>query len=353
MSSSSAVAPVATQLWFTAPGQVELRELLLAPPGPGEVRVEVSCSALSAGTELLVYRGQLPDDMSLDASLQALQHKPGYPLQYGYASVGVVQELGIDVDSSWLGKRVFAFVPHASHYLATTEQLIAIPADIDTEAAVFLANMETAVNLVQDGKPGIGERVAIVGQGIVGLLLASLLAQFPLAHLAALDRLPARRAQALQLGVSQAYDPAATADLEALKALHTNAQRAGADLIYEVSGAPEALNLAVHLSGYGSRIVVGSWYGSNSAPVALGGEAHRNRLSITTSQVSTLAPELSGRWDKSRRFDIVWEQLRRVRPQRLITHRVPLAQAAALYQQLHHNPADVVQALFIHSASHV
>lgn len=350
MSSSAASVPVtATQLWFTAPQQVELREQELPAPGPGEVLVEVICSALSAGTELLVYRGQLPAGMSLDASLQSLQHKPAYPLQYGYASVGTVRQMGADVDADWLGRRVFAFQPHASHYVAAIEHLIAVPDDIETEAAVFLANMETAVNLLQDGKPGIGERVAVVGQGIVGLLLSSLLAQFPLAHLAVFDMLAARRGRALQLGVTFAGDPASETDMGGLADRYA---AAGADLIYEVSGVPDALNLAVQLSGYGSRIVIGSWYGSKSASVALGGDAHRNRLCITTSQVSTLAPELSGRWDKDRRFEVVWEQLRKVRPQQLITHRVPLAEAATLYQQLHQRPADILQALFIHSASY-
>jgi len=122
----------------------------------------------------------------------------------------------------------------------------------------------------------------------------------------------------------------------------------GADLIYEVSGAPEALNLAIDLSGYCSRIVVGSWYGSKTAAIALGGEAHRNRLRISTSQVSTLAPELSGRWTRERRFALCWDMLRRTTPQVLITHRIPFAAAATLYSLLHETPGDVMQAVFVY-----
>ena len=122
--------------------------------------------------------------------------------------------------------------------------------------------------------------------------------------------------------------------------------RIDADLIYEVSGHPEALNLAVALAGYTSRIVIGSWYGNKSISVDLGGPAHRNRLQLITSQVSTLAPSLGGRWNKQRRFDVAWEMIRRLDPAQLITHTVPLADADELYRQLHEQQSDIVQPLF-------
>lgn len=346
--SRSTQAESAAQLWFTAPLQVEVREVVLPPPGPGQLRVRTRLSAVSAGTEMLVYRGQIPADMALDASLAALQGAAAFPLQYGYACVGEVQAVGEGVDATWLGRRVFSFAPHASQFLARVEDVIPIPDAVPCEAAVFLANMETAVNLLQDGNPALGERVVVIGQGIVGLLLDSLLARCPLHSLLAVEALPARRARALQLGVHAAFDPLDERVLQALRAqLHEGAV-AGADLIYEVSGAPEALNLALDLSGYCSRIVIGSWYGSKSAPLALGGAAHRNRLRISTSQVSTLAPELSGRWTKARRFALCWDMLARTQPAALITHRVPLRDAAALYQHLHESPADLLQAVLVH-----
>jgi 2-desacetyl-2-hydroxyethyl bacteriochlorophyllide A dehydrogenase len=339
----------AAQLWFTAPLQVEVREVALPAPGSGELLVHTRLSAVSAGTELLVYRGQIPADMALDASLAALKGAAAFPLQYGYACVGEVQAVGAGVDAAWRGRRVFAFAPHASQFLARVEDLLPIPDDVPFEAAVFLANMETAVNLLQDGAPALGERVVVIGQGIVGLLLDSLLARCPLQRLLALDALPARRARALQLGVQAAFDPLDDDAVQTLRAqLHEGEAVAGADLIYEVSGSPQAMNLALDLSGYCSRIVIGSWYGSKSAPLALGGAAHRNRLRISTSQVSTLAPELSGRWTKQRRFALCWDMLGRTKPEALITHRVPLQEAAALYQRLHESPADVLQAVLVH-----
>jgi 2-desacetyl-2-hydroxyethyl bacteriochlorophyllide A dehydrogenase len=347
--SRSTPGDTAAQLWFTAPLQVEVLEVVLPPPGPGQLRVRTRLSAVSAGTEMLVYRGQIPADMALDASLAALQGAAAFPLQYGYACVGEVQDVGEGVDMSWLGRRVFSFAPHASQFLPRVEDVIPIPDAVPFEAAVFLANMETAVNLLQDGNPALGERVVVIGQGIVGLLLDSLLARCPLHSLLALDALPARRARALQLGVHAAFDPMDESALQALRAhMHESDAVAGADLIYEVSGSPQALNLALDLSGYCSRIVIGSWYGSKSAPLALGGAAHRNRLRISTSQVSTLAPELAGRWTRARRFALCWDMLERTQPEALITHRVPLHEAPALYQHLHESPAEVLQAVLVH-----
>lgn len=335
------------ELWFTAPGEVAVRQTEIAQPAAGQVLVATHCSAISAGTELLLYRGQIPQQMALDTSIASLQEQSTYPLRYGYASVGRIVRLGEGVDKNWLNRRVFAFQPHGSHFLATPDQLIVIPDDVADEDAVFLANMETAVNLVQDGAPLLGERVAVLGFGVVGLLLASVLRQFPLQQLVGADALALRRDLAVQTGVTFVADPDSAADIAILREQLNDS----ADLIYEVSGAPAALNLAIELSGFASRIVIGSWYGEKSAPIFLGGDAHRNRLKITTSQVSSLAPELAGRWNKVRRFTVAWEMLRRVRPSQWISHRVPLAQAPEVYRQLDQNPQDHLQVLFIYSPS--
>jgi threonine dehydrogenase-like Zn-dependent dehydrogenase len=335
----------ARQLWFTAPHTVQVREALLEPAA-GEVLVQVICSAPSAGTELLVYRGQLPAALELDSSLPVLREQNGYPLRYGYASVGRVLACGAGVGEFWLGRRVFALQPHASHYLAEPSALIPIPDAISDEAAVFLANMETAVNLVHDGAPLLGERVAVLGLGIVGLLTSALLAQFPLAALHGIDPHPLRRATAAALPHMSTHDASTTAQRETLCA-QLRAQ-GGVDLLFEVSGEPQALALALDSSGYCSRIVVGSWYGNKPCARPLGGAAHRNRISIVTSQVSTLAPALAGRWTRTRRFDSAWAQLQRVQPQRWIDARVPLTQAPELYQRLHERIEAPLQALFVY-----
>lgn len=334
----------AEQLWFTAPQDVEVRSALINQPVSGQVWVRTLCSAVSAGTEMLVYRGQIPEQMALDATLDGMQAQLHYPLQYGYACVGEVIALGPDVDQAWLGQRVFSFQPHVSHFLADASHLIVVPDDIDVEAAVFLANMETAVNLVHDGAPLLGEHVVVLGQGIVGLLLTGILARYPLKALYTLDSFDRRRATSLTLGATASVDP--RVGLRELA--QTMATQQGADLLYEVSGVPDALNTAISLSGFDSRIVIGSWYGSKSAMIALGGDAHRNRLKISTSQVSTLATNISARWDKSRRFDVAWDMIRHMEPQQLITHRHALKNAASLYQRLDTHPGEVLQAVFVY-----
>ncbi len=337
---------IAQQLWFTDEFRVETRAQKLRSLKSGEVLVQSELSAVSAGTELLVYRGQIPADMALDANLDSLQHRPNYPLQYGYATVGRVIQVTSEVDIKWLGKRVFAFQPHASHFIATPANLIPVPDDICAAGAVFLANMETAVNLVQDGNPGLGEQVVVLGQGVVGLLLSSLLAHCPLTQLIAADGIATRRQRALVYGVTSTFDPLSANEIKSIKQQLATASTKGADLIYEVSGSPDTLNLAIELSGFASRIVIGSWYGNKSAAIALGGDAHRNHLKISTSQVSTISPELTGRWDKARRFDLTWKLIRERKPEKLITHCVSISEAAGLYESLDKNPGDILQAVF-------
>lgn len=337
----------AQQLWFSKPHAVEVREQTLSPPQAGQCLVKTRYSAISAGTEMLVYRGQVPDTLALDASLSALgADSIRYPLQYGYASVGVVEALGDGVDAAWLGQAVFAFQPHASHYLAKPAELIRLPDGIDLRDAVFLANTETAVNLVLDAQPRIGERVLVLGLGVVGLLTASALVNFPLSCLTAVDAVDRRRELAQQLGVT-VFDPRQEQDMAALQQqLQAGDASDGADLVLELSGNPAALNLAIERCAYGGRIVVGSWYGNKPVALDLGGRFHRNRINIVSSQVSSLAPELTGRWNKARRFAVAWEQIKKCQPAQFITHSMPLRDAAQAYQLLDKSPEQAVQIIF-------
>ncbi len=327
---------------FAAPRHITVVEDKAPDIRPDQVLVRAIVSGISAGTEMLFYRGQVPPDMPVDTSITSLAGPMGYPLKYGYALVGQVISVGADIDPAWRGRRVFAFHPHESHFTATPDELISVPDDIEAEDAVFLANMETAVNLVMDGRPMLGEHVGVIGQGVVGLLTTGLLAQFPLGRLVALDRYPLRLEVARTFGAHLALDPATRSD----DALHSAlAQGRGADLIYELSGNPAALNHAIALAGYHGRIVVGSWYGQKQALLDLGGRFHRQRIQIISSQVSTIAPEWSGRWDKARRFSVAWDMIRRLRPRRLVTHRVAVSEAAQVYALLDQQPEQALQAL--------
>ncbi|HZD56793.1 MAG TPA: zinc-binding alcohol dehydrogenase [Anaerolineales bacterium] len=331
-------------LSFDAPRQISIREEQIPAPKPGQVQVQTVLSGISPGTEMLVYRGEILRDLPVDESISALSGEFAYPLQYGYSAVGRVVGTGAEVDPGWMGQEVFALQPHASHFNVRPQELQMLPQDLAMEDAVFLPNMETAVNLVMDGAPLIGEQVAVFGQGIVGLLTCALLARFPLAGLVTLDRYASRRELSLKLGAQASLDPDDPQVFEQVRAhLHDPGADPGADLIFELSGVPAALDQAIAVAGFSGRVVVGSWYGSKRADLDLGGHFHRARLHLVSSQVSTLAPELSGRWDKQRRFRVAWEALRQIRPARFITQRFPFGRATEAYQLLDQNPGEAIQ----------
>ena len=336
------------QLWFVAPRRVEIREQPVPEPEPGQVLLKTLYSGISSGTELLAFRGQLPESLAVDENLDAVAGRAGaYPLQYGYACVCRVERAGAAVDPDWVGRTVFAFAPHASHHLSSVDGLQRLPDDVDPRAAVFLANMETAASLVQDGRPLLGERVLVLGQGVVGLLVSTLLSRFPLGGLYAVDRIAGRREAARQAGVQTCFDPDSDADLAALtETLNLDAPGGGADLVFELSGAPAALNLAVASCAYSGRIVVGSWYGNKRAELNLGERFHRHRISLVSSQVSRIDPALSGRWDKARRFDLAWEMIRKCQPAQFISHCLPLAEAQEAYRLLDEEQAQALQVVF-------
>ena len=333
-------------LYFEEPYRVSVHEQDMAPLAPDEVLVETIVSAISAGTELLFYRGQVPPHMAVDANLDALSGTVRYPLQYGYACVGRVRELGANVAREWHDHIVFAFQPHASHFIASPDTLLPVPETLAPHAAAFLPNMETAVNFVMDGAPRLGENICVLGQGVVGLLTTALLAQMPLARIITFDRFPKRRALATAFGAHKAYDPS---NDDEIKTVRDTFATIGADLTYELSGNPDALNLAIALTGFDGRIVIGSWYGEKRATLDLGGAFHRSRIRLISSQVSTLAPELTGRWTKARRMDVVWQALERADVARLVTHHIPLENAVSAYTMLDKHPQDTLQILFTYA----
>ncbi len=338
---------IRNSLLFQKPYEVACCAETLPRIGPGEVLVQAKFSAVSPGTEMLAYRGEIPEGISLDETIRALSGKAVYPFKYGYSSVGQVIEVGAGVDAEWLGRWVFAFHPHESHYAAEPPDLVRLPENIDPSEALFLPNMETAVNFVLDGRPMLGECILIFGQGLVGLLTTSILAVMPLGSLVTLDPYPLRQKLSLEVGARAALDPrrkdirAQLADL-----FFSISENRTPDLIYEISGNPQALNQAIAVAGFETRIVVGSWYGAKPARLNLGVEFHRNRIRLISSQVSTLASDHSARWTKSRRIHLAWDLIRRIQPSRFITHRFSIQEARQAYEMLHTNPDNSLQVVF-------
>jgi len=327
-------------VYFVRPYQVEVKSEPLPAIGAREVLIQTAVSAISAGTELLFYRGQVPAGMAVDASIKSMDHSVQYPLTYGYCSAGEVIATGCDVDATWLGRRVFAFHPHTSAFVADPSSLLPIPDSLSYEQAVFLPNMETAVNFVMDARPLFGERVTIFGLGVVGLLTLHLLRKFPLSQLLGVDSYAKRRAIAGAWGADVVLAPGA---------LDTQ-QDFDPDLILELSSNPAALSSAIQLAGYGTRILVGSWYGDKLASLPLGGRFHRNRVQIISSQVSTLDGQLSNRWSKARRLESAWTHLHSLPIDELITHRIPIESASDAYHLLDTQPDQALQILLTYES---
>jgi alcohol dehydrogenase len=327
---------ISRALYFVAPRSVEVRREEVKAPGDGEVLVATEASAISAGTELLLYRGQLDPETVVDERLPSLQGRFHYPVRYGYAAAGRVAGVGGNVPGDCHGRRVFAFEPHCSHFVARPEDLRFLPGAMTAELGSLLPTVETAASLVLDGRPLLGERVLVMGQGVVGLVTVALLARFPLARLVTVDRWEARRRLSIRLGAGEAVAPE---DLD----------ERDFDLVFEISGSPEALNLAIAAAGFEARVVVGSWYGEKRAPIDLGTHFHRRRLRIVSSQVSHLGPHLLSRWTKARRLDVALSALSELELESLVTHRFPVERAAEAYRLLDESPQDCLQVLLTYT----
>jgi 2-desacetyl-2-hydroxyethyl bacteriochlorophyllide A dehydrogenase len=324
-------------VWFTAPHRVEVRDEHLRAVGRHDVRVEALASAISHGTEMLVYRGHVPTDLPLD--LPTLAGSFAFPIKYGYASVGRVTETGAATSRLSRGDMVFCHHPHQSAYVVAETLPVRLPPGTAPDDAVFLANLETALNVVLDAHPYLGDRVIVFGQGVVGLLITQLL-QHAGAQVIAVDPIAERRAHAAALGAI-ALAPDAVRD-----GVHSLTGATGADLAIEVSGSPDALGEAVQLVAFQGTVVVCSWYGSKPVSLPLGDAFHRRRLRLVSSQVSHLDAALTPRWSRERRLETAIGMLPGLELRSLVSHRLPLARAAEAYALIDRSPEQVLQVVF-------
>lgn len=290
---------------------------------------------------MLLFNGEFPRDHATDSWLSSLTGDLKFPFKYGYSLVGSISALGDGVDRTLKHRAVFALNPHESAFIAKESQFQIIPDNIPHKDAVFLANAETTVNLILDGTPLVGEKVVVIGLGVVGLLTTALLATFPLEKLITFEPILSRRQSSKKLGAHETFDSGPQSVDQAQRSLGVQ----GADLVYELSGRPEALDLALALVGEEGRIVVGSWYGERKAAINLGGRFHRGRIKLISSQVGRIAPEHTGRWDRKRRFAEAWKLIDRVRPSQFVTHEFPFVDAGKAYKQLAEKPEETLAVL--------
>jgi 2-desacetyl-2-hydroxyethyl bacteriochlorophyllide A dehydrogenase len=288
--------------------------------------------------------------LAVDELFPSLPGRFAYPLTYGYATVGRVIDRGTHVSSDWQDAVVFAFQPHTSHFTARPSDVVPLDPGCEPEEAIFLANMESAVNFVMDGHPLLGEQVVVIGQGTVGLLTTALLAQIPLTRLITMDIFETRRDMSRAVGAHYSLDPSVSdlpSTVETYMA-HSDYHR-GADITFELSGSEQGLDQAIAVTGFSGRIIIGSWYGQKAVSADLGGTFHRSRIRLISSQVSTVDPRLTGRWTKARRLTVAKKLLREVNPRRFITHRIALDDAARAYALLDRNPEEALQVIFTYT----
>ncbi len=328
----------ARALWFTAPRAVEFRLESIPPPEEDEVRVRATASALSQGTEMLVYRGEVPEDLPLD--LPTLAGSFGFPIKYGYAVVGRVLDAGPDVESPAPGDTVFVHHPHQDVFVVPAEAPVRLPEGLDPLLGVFAANLETALNVVHDTPLRLGETALVFGQGVVGLLVTRLL-KLSGARVLTVDPLEKRRGLSLAGGAHKAFEPGEDLGVRVSEA---TAGR-GADVVVEVSGAGAALQAAIESVADEGTVVVASWYGTKPVSLALGGRFHRGRVRLRSSQVGRLNPGLSARWDRARRTETVVGLLGRLRLEDLVSHRIPFGEAPEAYRLVDERPEATVQVI--------
>jgi len=326
----------ARALWFAAPRAAELRPEKIPPPGPGEVRVCAVASAISHGTEMLVYRGEVPAGLPLD--LPTLAGSFGFPIKYGYAAVARVLDVGPGVSNLAPGDPVFVHHPHQSAFVVPAAMTVRLPDGLDPSRALFFANLETALNIVHDTPLRLGETAVVFGQGVVGLLVTRLLKLAGAGRVLAVDPIAGRRVLALAAGADDAVEP----DELPGRVFDGTAGR-GADVAVEVSGSGAALQAAVDAVAVEGTVVVASWYGAKPVTLALGGHFHRGRVRLRSSQVGSLDPALSSRWDRKRRTGAVLGLLPGLRLAELVSHRFPFEAAAEALRVVDERPGEAVQ----------
>lgn len=280
-----------TAYWTMAPRHGVLRTEPARPPREGEALVRTICSGISHGTEMLVHAGRVPGEVadSMRAPFQ-VGSWPG-PVKYGYLSVGMVEE-GPD---SLKGSRVFCLHPHQDRYVVPASALTRVPDEVPSDRAVLAGTVETAINALWDGGPRIGDRVAVMGAGMVGGVLAALLRSFPLDRFQLVDVNPSRSALASALGVELVHPDDAAADN---------------DLVFHCSASESGLARSLQLLGEEAELIELSWYGSVQPRVPLGAAFHSRRLTIRASQVGTIAAARRPRRTTSDRLALAMQMLR-------------------------------------------
>lgn len=305
--------------WIQEPGRGALVERPLPSLREGDVRVRTLYSGISRGTETLVFRGEVPESQRRTMRCPFQEGDFPGPVKYGYMSVGRVEE-GLGAEAAALeGRLVFCLHPHQDRYVVPADAVTPLPDGVPPERAVIAANMETAVNGVWDAAPGVGDRVVVVGAGVVGMLVAWLVARVPATDVVLVDPNPSRRAVAAALGVRFVTEAP---------------EDAQADIVIHASGNPAGLRDALAATGVEGRLVELSWYGSRPVSLPLGEGFHSRRITLRSSQVGRIPPDHAPRWDHRRRMALALRLLAEPALDALITGESPFEELPDVVERL-------------------
>ena len=314
---------IAQQFWIQSPGHGEIVQATLGAACEGDVLVAARYSGISRGTESLVFRGDVPSSLYADMRAPFQEGEFPGPVKYGYSSVGDV----IEGPAECRGRSVFCLFPHQDRYRVPIAAVTPLPADVPAPRAVLAANMETAVNVAWDAGPSVGDRVVVVGAGVVGLLVAWLFRHMAGIDLTVVDLNPARAEVADALGLSCVTEPPVDTD---------------ADLVVHASGQPEGLVTALSVAGVEATIVEASWYGTRQVRLPLGERFHARRLTLRSSQVGRLSPTRVPRWTHGRRLALALDLLRADELDVLISGESRFDELPAVMASLAEEPGDTL-----------
>jgi NADPH:quinone reductase-like Zn-dependent oxidoreductase len=301
--------------WLRAPGAGEIRPVTLPEPKQDEVMVRTLRSGISRGTETLVFRGGVPPDQY--AAMRAPFQEGDFPgpVKYGYLNVGAVERGPAELR----GRTVFCLYPHQTAYVVPAGAVTVVPDGVPAARAVLAGTIETAVNALWDAAPLVGDRITVVGAGMVGCCVARLLSRFPAMQVTLSDVDPGRADVAAALGV----DFALPADADG-----------GCDLVVHASATSEGLQRSLELLAPEGTVIDLSWYGDNEVRLSLGGAFHSGRLGIRASQVGTVSPARRGRRTTADRLALALELLRDPAFDALLTGQSPFSELPDVMAQL-------------------
>ena len=306
-------------LWITDTEQATIRDTPYQA-NPGDLEVQTLFTGISRGTERLVFKGQVPPEEYATMRAPFQQGDFPFPVKYGYSAVGRV------LNGDTKGETVFALFPHQTSFAVPAHMALPIPENVPAERAILAANMETALNILWDANISAGDRVAIVGCGVVGGLVGYLAAKIPGTEVTLIDIDPGRETLASTLGCGFATPDKATGE---------------ADVIIHASASAAGLTLAIDLAGIEARIIEASWYGTQKTEIPLGGKFHQRRLQIISSQVGRIPARQAARWTYARRLGKALQLLSDPALDALISGETAFTDLADSYGDILQNPGTL------------